>query len=182
MTLMWRFKNVQMVTFLTPTQRTSVQEEIKFSTIASKKSVTSLKWHTYNCHMVWIGSFTPSAFQMTLTLEFLLALITLKQTWILSQQNASKIFKLICLENYPDVFFYVRYRCYRIGNFENSLDKTKYFECYFDGFLRLRSSERSCPPRTQFNPSKSRCETTGRSLNAQITEVVEENIAWKFNS
>jgi hypothetical protein len=63
------------------------------------------------------------------------------------------------------------YRCLRIGNFENTLDSTKYFECSYNGFLRLESGERSCPPRTTFNPSRSRCEVSARSLSEAVENV-----------
>ena len=65
------------------------------------------------------------------------------------------------------------YRCFRSGNFENSLDRTKYFECYFDNFLRLQSIERNCPLRTEFSTTRFRCEVPVRRLRANITETVD---------
>lgn len=57
------------------------------------------------------------------------------------------------------------YRCPRTGSFENSLDRTKYFLCYLNNQLRLVSEERSCPPRSEFNTSRSQCESISRALN-----------------
>lgn len=59
------------------------------------------------------------------------------------------------------------FRCSRVGMFENSFDKSKYFECFYNNFLRLESAERSCPPRSEFNVSRSRCEVVIRMLNEE---------------
>jgi hypothetical protein len=60
------------------------------------------------------------------------------------------------------------YRCLRTGVFENTSDRTKFFECFLNNQLRLESVERSCPPRSEFNPNRSQCETVIRSLDENI--------------
>lgn len=60
------------------------------------------------------------------------------------------------------------YRCLRVGVFENTSDKTKYFECFMNNQLRLESAARSCPPRSEFNPSRSKCEAVMRSLSEGV--------------
>lgn len=60
------------------------------------------------------------------------------------------------------------YRCLRAGVFENTSDKTKYFECFLNNQLRLESAERTCPPRSEFVVSKSRCVAAVRTLGASI--------------
>lgn len=61
------------------------------------------------------------------------------------------------------------YRCWRVGFFENTLDNTKYFECYLNNFLRFESIERQCPQGSKFDSQKSQCAVTqARSMIKKI--------------
>lgn len=76
----------------------------------------------------------------------------------------------VCPDNSsPDFtsFLKCNYRCLRVGAFQNSLDSTKYFECFWNSSFRLESIERSCPARAEFNPIRSSCEPTARALDAE---------------
>lgn len=57
------------------------------------------------------------------------------------------------------------YRCPRVGAFENTSDRTKFFDCYLDEQLRLVSVDRNCPPRAEFNTVRSQCQAIVRSLS-----------------
>ena len=81
------------------------------------------------------------------------------------------------------------YRCWRVGFFENTLDSTKFFECYLNNFLQFGSIERKCPTGSKFSSTRSECVSTiqGRSLNiikwnAQmiVKSVVIQLIWWRF--
>lgn len=61
------------------------------------------------------------------------------------------------------------YNCYRSGFFENSLDNTKYFECFINNFYRYQSVERRCPTGSTFNTSRSECSVNLRNLSLNAT-------------
>ncbi|KAG5681071.1 hypothetical protein PVAND_010537 [Polypedilum vanderplanki] len=62
------------------------------------------------------------------------------------------------------------YRCWRTGFFENTLDNSKYFECYINNYLRYESIERTCPEGAYFNSTKSECVVKTRSFNAAVND------------
>lgn len=68
------------------------------------------------------------------------------------------------------------YNCWRTGFFQNSLDRSKYFECYLNNNWRFESIERRCPSGSFFDASSSQCKvelrTQIKALNIpQLSEV-----------
>lgn len=61
------------------------------------------------------------------------------------------------------------YRCWRVGFFQNTLDSTKYFECYLNNNLRFESVERSCPSGSYFDTIRSECAVSLRSTSSLIS-------------
>lgn len=72
------------------------------------------------------------------------------------------------LSGFPAV---CEYRCTRVGMFENTSDRSKYFECYWNGFLRLESASKTCPPNSQFNPARSQCEANIKGLSFEADNI-----------
>ncbi|KAL7034808.1 hypothetical protein ACKWTF_008106 [Chironomus riparius] len=66
------------------------------------------------------------------------------------------------------------YTCWRAGFFQNNLDKSKYFECYWNN-LRLESIERRCPSGSTFDATVSQCKVELRTMNAAISNILNEN-------
>lgn len=61
------------------------------------------------------------------------------------------------------------YRCWRTGFFENTLDSSRYFECYLNNFLRYESVERTCPQGSSFDSGRSECVVKSRSLSSDVS-------------
>lgn len=111
-----------------------------------------------------------------------------KITYVQLLYGTNKQFYALCVPNNPNPRIFTcpgsttprlsafpavcDYRCLRVGNFENTLDKTKYFECYLNNVLRLQSVERNCPRRTEFNPNRSRCEISAKSLSEDVSGLI----------
>lgn len=66
------------------------------------------------------------------------------------------------------------YNCWKTGFFQNTLDNSKYFECYLNNYLRFESVERRCPNGSYFEPNRSECVVKLRSFSE-----VSKNWMWK---
>ncbi|XP_070498242.1 uncharacterized protein [Chironomus tepperi] len=61
------------------------------------------------------------------------------------------------------------YTCWRTGFFPNSLDSSKYFECYWNNW-KLESMERRCPSGASFDATTSQCKVELRAMLAEIDD------------